>query len=810
MFPPKKPDRFGIGKNDFFRRSRTLFVAAILFTMALPMGVNGQINDEEQDQQALQIYGSVLTSTGEIAGSTSIKVDSMDSIWSSNGEYVYSGLETGEHVARAYFMNNGHTVIYRMVNIDSDLELDWYENKNWITFKMFDDEGNQIIQSDNAYVSLAEYSETKNPEDGLSEFGPHDVNSYYTLIAHHDTDDESTSYIHFKMERGSRDSVSYPNLNNFEFHEGKNSRYGFVTNTAGVAIAGIAVSDGNTTSVTNSDGFFLLQNMNVGETSILSFHQSGNEVSAPIQVLVTEGEGWLNHSIELELELPDNATFTTPVQTIPVSPITLTWEGGEFTDYYSIYDGEVDEDNLIYRGYATSIEHTPEGPGMVEFNIVANNSNGSTLNPKSLRIIFLPSQSGDELWRVGMSWGYQVDYTPSGTIREIDMTMVGTEMIMDSFGTEKQAFLMRLTGDYQMPEERSYRWVDSENLLNVHTYWVDDPESSSYYTEGTLGWNFTDSDGASTGLFGLSQEIFVHFNRTNVIGVPGHPDGYDDTFNTIIKEEGVLVTTPAGDFETTYYRIIDNEDGIVSWELWYNNSVKNWVRIVDRLSGSHSERVEYELLSYNVPTTPQFITQDSDLATMDFTIEWGEYPGSTGYRLFENGAIIYQGTETSVDFSDALDGEYNYVISALMDGYSIDGDSLSITVDFVPSKPNVRAPTSVITEGDSITLSWDVVEGSEWYSVIVQSENGRTIEAYNGTETNAIIEISEIGLNRIRVNTMAFGKVSEYSDSVFVTVEESESGDFSIIMIFGGSVFLAMLTGIFLRKQGDLGKGEVG
>tara|TARA_Y100000766_G_scaffold72311_1_gene60784 strand:- start:2921 stop:5335 length:2415 start_codon:yes stop_codon:yes gene_type:complete len=803
MIYDMKSDRLMIGKNDFLTRGKTIFVIFVLLTMIIPLDATGQTNDEEQGQQTLQIYGSVLTSSGEIAGSTSIKVNSMDSVWSVNGEYTCSGLEEGEHVARAYFMNDGHTVVYRLVNLDSDLELDWHEDKNWITFKMFDDEGNQVIQPDNAHVNLVQHSETKNPENGLSEFGPYAVNSYYTLIAQHDSNEESTSYIHFKMERGSRDSTSYPHVNNFEFHEDKNSRYGFVTNSAGVAMTGIEVSDGKTSSITNSDGFYLIQNMDVGDTSILSFHQSGNEVSPPIQVLVEEGEGWLNHTIELELKLPGNATFITPVQTVPVSPVILSWQGGDFTDYYSVYDGEVDENNLIYRGYSTTFEHTPDGPGMVEFNIVANNSNGSTVNPKSLRIIFLPSQVGEDIWRVGMSWEYQVGYTPSGTIREIDMTMVGTETIRDSFGKNRQAFLMRLTGDYQMPEERSYRWVDSETLLNIHTYWVDDPESSSYYTEGTLGWNFTDSSGAPTGLLGSSDGVFVHFNRTNVIGVPGHPDGYDDTFNTITREEGVLVTTPAGDFETTYYRIIDDEDGIVSWELWYNSTVKNWVRIVDRLSGSHSEKVEYELLTYNVPTTPQFITQDSDLGTMDYSIEWGEYPDSMGYQLRENGMVIYQGTDTSIDLSGALDGEYTYVISALMDGYSIEGDSLSITIDFVPPKPEVNDPIEKITEGDSVTLSWNIVEDSDWYSVIVQSENGETIEAYNGTDNSVTIEISEVGLNRIRVNTMVFGKISEYSDSVFVTVDESENQAFGFITLFGVSVFLALLAGAFLRRKGD-------
>ena len=792
-----------LGKDDALTRGKTVLVITILFTMIIPLDATGQANDEGQDQQILQIYGSVLTSTGEIAGSTSIKVNSMDSVWSINGEYTHSGLKAGEHVARAYFMNDGHTVIYRLVDLDSDTELDWHEDKNWITFKMFDDEGNQIIQSAEAHVNLTQHSETRTPEDGLSEFGPYTVNSYYTLVARHDSNEESTSYIHFKMERGSRGSTGYPQVNNFELHEGKNSRYGFVTNTAGVPMTGIEVSDGKTSSITNSDGFYLIQNMDVGDTSILSFHQSGNEVSPPIQVLVEEGEGWLNHTIELELKLPGNATFLTPVQTVPVAPVILSWEGGDFTEYYSLYEGEVDESNLIYRGYSTTYEHTPDGPGMVEFNIVANNSNGSTVNPKSLRIIFLPSQVGDDIWRVGMSWEYQVGYTPSGTIREIDMTMVGTEMIHDSFGENRQTFLMRLTGEYQMPEEKSYRWVDSETLLNIHTYWVDDPESSSYYTEGTLGWNFTDLSGAPAGFLSSPGGVFVHFNRTNVIGVPGHPDGYDDTFNTITKEEGVLLTTPAGDFVTTYYRITDDEDGVVSWELWYNSTVKNWVRIVDRLSGSHSEKVEYELLSYNVPTTPQFITQDSDLDTMDYSIEWGEYPDSMGYQLRENGIVIYQGTDTSIGLSGALDGEYTYVISALMDGYSIEGESLSITIDFEPPKPVVNDPIETITAGDSVTLSWNRVEDSDWYSVIVQSEDGETIEVYNGTGNSVTIEISEVGLNRIRVNTMVFGKVSEYSDSVFVTVDESENEAFGFITLFGVSVFLAFLAGAFLRRQGD-------
>ena len=107
-----------------------------------------------------------------------------------------------------------------------------------------------------------------------------------------------------------------------------------------------------------------------------------------------------------------------------------------------------------------------------------------------------------------------------------------------------------------------------------------------------MGWQYTTESGEETNLFSDSVHS-VRFNRTNIIGVPGHPNGYDDTNNTVIVTENVLVSTPSGDYLTTHYRITDNDDNIDSWELYYNETVRNWVKIVDRLPGSHSESVTY-------------------------------------------------------------------------------------------------------------------------------------------------------------------------------------------------------------------------
>ena len=74
------------------------------------------------------LSGNVYDQNGNIAASTSIKVDSMDSSWSNitDGSYEFTGITPGEHTVRAYFMNNGHTVVYRKMFFSEDMQLDWH------------------------------------------------------------------------------------------------------------------------------------------------------------------------------------------------------------------------------------------------------------------------------------------------------------------------------------------------------------------------------------------------------------------------------------------------------------------------------------------------------------------------------------------------------------------------------------------------------------------------------------------------------------------------------------------------------------
>ena len=50
----------------------------------------------------------------------------MESVVSNDGAYSFPGITAGEHIVRAYFMNDGHTVAYRTIFIQSDMVLDWY------------------------------------------------------------------------------------------------------------------------------------------------------------------------------------------------------------------------------------------------------------------------------------------------------------------------------------------------------------------------------------------------------------------------------------------------------------------------------------------------------------------------------------------------------------------------------------------------------------------------------------------------------------------------------------------------------------
>ncbi len=727
---------------------------------------------EQSDQQKFTLSGNVYTSNGEAANSTSIKVDSMQSSWSSDGQYSFEGISPGVHTARAYFMNDGHTVVYRKILIESDTILDWYEGKNWITYEIIENQSG-ISDSPLNTVTLIQTSETVTADSGRGDFGPYSVGEYYTIRSYYGGIDHSTQYIHFKMEPG---SSSNPAPNDFEFNHGHNSRYGFLTDGDGSPIEGATVSTETDSSITNSDGFFLIQNMEVGSLQNFSVSHWGNELVEPFASEISDGQGWMNLTTSIEKNMPDFANFTTQIITSPMEPIIIEWTGGEYTDHFSLYLGG----ELAYRGGEKTFKFEPEQPGNYLFSIESINSNGSKTNPEDLKVIVLPDQSNSDLWSPGMSWNYSITHTPE-FYQNKTYTAIGSESITDAFDNQVDSFLLRVSDEEYEEGEKAFLWVDSETLMTVHTFWADAPSSSSYYQEGFLGWKFSNSGGNSVNPINYQggEDLSLHFNRTNIIGVPGHPNGYDDTTNSVKVTHGVEIETAAGKFTTTHLEITDDKDGIVSWEMWYNETVRNWVKVIDQLPGSHSDKVVRELTSFEVPTTPQFITEELKLfSDDDFKIEWAQFPGAQSYQIVENGGVIYTGEDTHLNLSNRPDGKYNFQVNALMQsGKVVEGDSIQIEVRFVLQPPVFISESHSTSEGKT-SIFWNTVEGDVKYTVLVIYEDGSSLEAYHGHENQTVLEDLEIGINRIRVKaTLANGISSDFSESIFVTSIESEDGD---------------------------------
>ena len=776
------------------------FTLALLMLSSLSLTL---VSADGEDATTHTLSGTVYDSEGNIADSTYVKVVPMASVLSdtSDGSYEFTGISTGLHAARAYFMNNGHTVSYRALYMDSDRTLDWMEGSNWITMQFEDANGTSLhFNNSDVSVTLLETGEQASFNSPLLEFDLNPLNQYYTLKTVFDGIEEDAQYLHFRMNQGNGVDDMMPN--HFVVRQNTSNLYGYVYGTDGLPLADTTIASGANQVVTNSDGFYRFENLAFDSEHTFSFEKSGDTPLPPQTVTITPSSGWMNFTASQSFEYPGPAQFVESEKTIGMEPYTIEWLAGNLTNSYHLYiDGE-----LLYTGVNTFYEYTPETQGSYEFTLVSFNPNGSTASPDSLLLIALGDETGDDLWSVGMSWEYKLTYMPMYE-QNVTITALEKESVIDAFGVEQTVFKTRHKYDTELEGEKSYRWYDTTNLLPIQTYWRDAPFESSYFQEGTLGWDFTESNSTnSTSLFSSSDEFDLHFNRTNVIGVPGHPNGYDDTMNRVTRsyEE---VTTPAGTFQTTHYSMIDLNDGIVSWELWYSDTVRNFVKKIDRLPGSHSEQVVYELTSFDVPTAPQFLNEAGNISSSDYTLEWAEFQGAQSYTLLEGNSVLYEGNNTSFDVLDQPDGIYTYQILANMpNNFQTQVSEVELNVFEIISVPEVVVSNASSAQGTPVTISWAPSEDAIWYSVLLQNALGETSEYYNGTSSSVDVSDLEPGLNRLRVRTgSADGKVSDYSASVFVTVEadvdtDSESEDSQFFEIAFTVVLIALFGWILTTR----------
>ena len=263
-----------------------------------------------------------------------------------------------------------------------------------------------------------------------------------------------------------------------------------------------------------------------------------------------------------------------------------------------------------------------------------------------------------------------------------------------------------------------------------------------------------------------------------------------------------MISTPAGNFSTTHISIVDDRDGIISWELWYNDTVKNWVKRIDRLPGSHAEKVEFTLSGYDLPLTPKFITEDGiSLDSNDYTVEWSPFQGAISYRLTQNGELVYNGNGTNFSFENQNNGLYIYELFAVLPSEaSIKSDSINVVISFIPPVPTFTTVSQTIDSSKVINLTWEYFEDVLWYSVVVENVYGQKTEVYNGSNNFTDLKGLEDGQNRVRVQALLTnGFLSDFSASIFIVVE-SEVEEASMLSVIN-VVFIIAIVSILGRKN---------
>ena len=128
-------------------------------------------------------------------------------------------------------------------------------------------------------------------------------------------------------------------------------------------------------------------------------------------------------------------------------------------------------------------------------------------------------------------------------------------------------------------------------------------------------------------------------------------------------------------------------------------------------------------------------------------------------------------------------------------------DSINISVNFIPETTAFTTKPQSIKYGQTVNLSWTYNEDIIWFSVIVENEEGVKKEIYNGTDYFIITEDFDLGQNRIRVHAqLSAGKTSDFSDSLFIVVDENSEDSSMISPIFLFVIF-ASISILRNRKQ---------
>ena len=193
--------------------------------------------------------------------------------------------------------------------------------------------------------------------------------------------------------------------------------------------------------------------------------------------------------------------------------------------------------------------------------------------------------------------------------------------------------------------------------------------------------------------------------------------------------------------------------------------------------------VEYNDVSY------MFVADDNSGVRIDFvgiienkTIPAGTYTFSTSYGMYPNWCFYYSDVDgwgsTKLKYGQAVvsveDGQYKIVFTNLADGnanvvvekFTFKGELPGL--DIPDPRAMLATPELSYTNEDKVvTLSWNAIEGVEYYSVECDSD---AIEDFTTTETSATITLPEYGAYNFSVTAKVADNSENYRSSDAATV----------------------------------------
>lgn len=341
-----------------------------------------------------------------------------------------------------------------------------------------------------------------------------------------------------------------------------------------------------------------------------------------------------------------------------------------------------------------------------------------------------------------------------------------------SDGSYKFGSLQNLTGlTFNAPSGSQNFYLFAYNKGNGQDMHTERLFSAKIYDNGTLIRDYIPCQ-TIAGKIGLWDDVNSVFygnagTGTFTAGPVLIPDAPSDLTSSV--DDGTVTLSWSAVSGATGYKI--SRDGVListQTVLTYTETVtKGQTYTYSVVAYNDYGDSDPATLSVNVPLVPPSTPSNfaASVSGLSATLSWDAPAKATGYRLYRDGVLLSDQTDTV--YIDAVEPFVSYVYTLI--AYNDDGDSpaatLTVTVVLPPSAPaELRMTARTRT---TISLAWDAVSGAEGYRLYRDG-----VQIYSGADTAH----TDTGLSTETTYTYAVEAFNSGGASTRVTLEATTTG----------------------------------